>query len=166
MRKNFSKKLETVEDVSQIFLLVKEIVKTFTGRERAGLMVGFADLGGNPGSFVGAFYPVGSNLIVLNKTPMRVVEATKPELYKEYCFHLILHEYLHAIGILDERKTRVATAMVCELAFGQQHVVTTIAKNFNAVFPEVMYSTFMWQPMPIKEIDIVNVDEPSANYIG
>ncbi len=166
MKKNFSKQLEEVENLSQMFSLVKEVVRIFTGRERAGLMVGFADLGGEPGAFIGAFHPVGSNLIVLNKTPMRVVEATRPELYKEYCFHLILHEYLHSIGILDEQKNRIATTLISKMAFGENHPVTIISKDMPALFPEVMMSTFMWRHLPIRNIEIANIDEPNVNYIG
>ena len=104
---NYAKELNKAEDLSEIFEVVKTLVKEFLGRERSGLMLGLADLGGKPGFFVGAFYPIGSNFIIMNKTPMRAVEATKPHLYKAYCFHILLHEYCHTIGILTKEKTEL-----------------------------------------------------------
>lgn len=167
MKMNYIKELDGAEDLSGIFDIVKSVVKEFLGRERSGLMLGLADLGGQPGFFVGAFYPVGSNIIVMNKTPMRAVEATKPHLYKAYCFHILLHEYLHTIGILDERKNRIITAVISEKAFGNNHAVALIAKDFNRVFPEVMYSTLGWQPSDEMRIEIIpDFDRSSVSYIG
>ena len=104
---NYAKELEKAADLPEIFEIAKSVVKEFLGKERGGLMLGLSDLGGRPGFFVVAFYPVGSNIIIMNKTPMRAVEATKPHLFKAYCFHILLHEYLHTIGILDENKNRI-----------------------------------------------------------
>jgi hypothetical protein len=167
MKMNYTKELNKAEDLSEIFEIVKSVVKGFLGRERGGLMLGLADLGGRPGFFVGAFYPVGSNLIVMNKTPMRAVEATKPHLYKAYCFHVLLHEYLHTIGILDERNNRIITAIISEKAFGENHPVALIAKDFNRIFPEVMYSSLGWQPSNEMKIELVpDFDKSSVSYIG
>lgn len=164
---NYAKQLDKVEDLSETFDLVKTIVKYFLGRERSGLMLGLSELGGKPGFFVGAFYPVGSNFIIMNKTPMRAVEATKPHMYKAYCFHILLHEYLHTIGILDEEKNRIITAVISEKAFGKGHPAALIAKDFNKVFPEVMYSSLDWQPSNEMRIEIVpNFDKSSVSYIG
>lgn len=103
----------------------------------------------------------------MNKTPMRAVEATKPHLYKAYCFHILLHEYCHTIGILDEKKNRIITALLSEKAFGENHPVSLIAKDFNRVFPEVMYSTLGWQPSTEMRIEIVpGFDKSSVSYIG
>lgn len=164
---NYSRELKKSEDLVEIFEIVKSVVKEFMGKERSGLMLGLADLGGQPGYFVGAFYPVGSNIIVMNKTPMRAVEATKPHLYKAYCFHILLHEYLHTIGILDERNNRIITAILSEKSFGENHPVALIAKDFNRVFPEVMYSSLGWQPSNELRIEIIpGFDRSSVSYIG
>ncbi|MFQ6061542.1 MAG: hypothetical protein ACE5KV_09700 [Thermoplasmata archaeon] len=65
-------------------------------RIRAGLMLGIADLGNHPRGFLGAFYPVATNIIVLNRVPLNWIKETNPELYKPYVFHVLLHEYVHA----------------------------------------------------------------------
>ena len=98
----FIRRFDSSESLPELFQLAKEGVKEILGKERSGLMLGMADLGMRPDWFVGAFYPVGSNIIVMNKTPLRFLEETKPKIVKPYCFHILLHEYLHSIGILDE----------------------------------------------------------------
>jgi len=165
--KNFTKKLEQTESLSEIFELVKEVVKDIMGKERTGLMVGLAELGGRPGVFIGAFYPVGSNLIVMNKTPLRVVEATKPKLFKSYCFHILLHEYLHTIGILDERYAHGIAYVISAKTFGENHPTSLIAKDFNRIFPEVMYASLDWQPNNQLEIELVkDIESENIRYIG
>jgi len=167
MSKSVIKKFEKAEDLSEMFEIVKEIVYEQTGEQRGGLMLGLAEMGGGPGWFVGAFHPVGSNIIVLNKTPMRIVESAKPQLYKAYCFHLLLHEYLHSIGIFDEEMTRDVTAVISERTFGKYHPVSLVAKDFNRVFPEVFYSSLNWRPSEGLNVEIVkDFDRGSVTYIG
>ena len=164
---DYAKELDRATDLSEIFEIVKSVVRESLGKGRGGLMLGLTDLGGKPGFFVGAFYPVGSNIIIMNKTPMRAVEATKPHLFKAYCFHILLHEYLHTIGILDENKNRMITAALSERSLGGNHPVTMIAKDFNKVFPEVMYSTLGWQPANDMRIEIIpDFDKSNVSYIG
>jgi hypothetical protein len=163
---NYSKALDQAQDLSEIFRIVKQVVWDFIGEERGGLMIGLAELGGRPGAFVGAFYPVGSNLIVLNKTPLRIVKAFKPELYNAYCFSMMLHEYLHSIGILDEEYNKYVTALVSERAFGKNHPVTIIAKDFNHVFPEIFYASIGWRPARQLEIEILESFDNELGYIG
>lgn len=133
--------LEGYENVSDIFELVKRVVKRFLNRHRAGLMLGLVNLGMRRGYFIGAFYPVGSNIIVVNKAPLKIaMEKTEKRIYNSYCFLLLLHEYLHSLGYLDEEKVRELTAEVCELAFGSRHPATVMAKNgIAAYFPEVTH---------------------------
>ena len=75
------------------------------GISRAGLMLGLAEMGGDNKSFVGGLYPVTSNIIVMNKSVLKRIMAIQPDMYKSYAFHVLLHEYIHAIGILDEEET-------------------------------------------------------------
>jgi len=50
---------------------VKEVVKKYEKRSRAGLMLGLQEMGATMQGFIGAFYPVALNIIVMNKTPLR-----------------------------------------------------------------------------------------------
>ncbi len=77
----------------------------------------------------------------MNKAPLKIaMEKTEKRIYNSYCFLLLLHEYLHSLGYLDEEKVRELTAEVCELAFGNRHPATVMAKNgVAAYFPEVAH---------------------------
>lgn len=69
-------------------------------------MLGKANLGNHPHAFFGAFYPVGSNIIVINEIPLQRIKETNPALYKPHAFHVQLHEYLHALGYFSENAVR------------------------------------------------------------
>ncbi len=75
-----------------------------TKKSSRGLMLGMADLGNHPKGFLGGFFTVGSSVIILNKNPLQRITETRPELYKPYAFHVLLHEYIHSLGYLDEGK--------------------------------------------------------------
>ena len=159
--------VEKAQDISELFEIVKTVVREFLGRERSGLMLGLSELGGEPGVFIGAFHPVGSNLIVINKSPLNVIKHTRPEYYKYYIFHLLLHEYLHTIGILDERQNRIVTNLVSENAFGIRHPVAIISRDMTRLFPEVIYASLGWTPNNRASIEIVeNFDSNNISYIG
>jgi hypothetical protein len=53
-----------------IFEEVKDLVRQKEQRSRAGLMLGLQELGSNLNGFIGAYFPVSSNIIVINKTPL------------------------------------------------------------------------------------------------
>jgi hypothetical protein len=142
----FSKQLERCKDLPDIFELVKEAVRQCTGWQRAGLMLGLADLGGGPQGFIGAYYPVASNIIVMNRLPLRRIEQTEHSLYKPYAFHILLHEYLHALGMLDENTTRAKVHEISSALFGDEHVVTNIASDLSSFVPKLMYPDQEWSP--------------------
>ena len=107
MAGTFSSRLDASESLVDVFELVKESVKRFLGEHRAGLMLGMANLGMRRGSFVGAFHPIGSNIIVLNRAPFdAALRVNDKRVFNGYCFHLLLHEYLHALGYVDEGQVR------------------------------------------------------------
>lgn len=163
----FIKKFDSSESLSELFQLVKDGVKEILGRERAGLMLGMTDLGMRPGWFVGAFYPVGSNIIVMNKTPLRVLEETRPKLVKPYCFHILLHEYLHSLGILDENYTEMITYFISRRMFGEEHIATKMSENFSRYFPNLMFPGLGWQPQSDFKIELVQgFDDSNISYIG
>ena len=163
--KYFRERYEGAEDFQEIFSLVKEGVEELTGRSRAGLMLGLADLGVRQNGFVGAFYPVGSNVIVLNKTPLKMIDAQKPEMLKPYVFHVLMHEYLHTLGILNERHTELFTMKINEELFGEGHPVTRMSFDFDRLFPNVVMPDAGMQMGANSPIEIVD-DFERMNYIG
>jgi len=160
------KKLENSKNIPDIFEVVKEVVRKAMNSERAGLMLGLAEMGGSEGFWIGAFYPVGTNMIVMNKTPIRRITETNPSLFNAYCFHVLLHEYLHSLGILDEEYARRATYEVSRMVFGENHVVTEMARDIRRIIPYITYPNQYWNPPHELNIELVEgFDKSSVNYI-
>ena len=67
---DFPKLLDGTQSLADIFEIVKRAVEQDLGYSRGGLMLGLADLGNHPQGFIGAFYPVATNVIVMNKVPL------------------------------------------------------------------------------------------------
>ena len=131
-------------------------------------MLGLADLGMRRGYFVGAFHLLGSNIIVMNKTPLNVaLRNTDKRTYNAYCYHLLLHEYLHSLGYVDEGEVKELTHEVCMLTLGKAHPATVMAeRGIAAYFPKVKYFT---EEFPIPEsfqVELVkDFDRSSVGYI-
>jgi hypothetical protein len=165
---SFDEKLDDCNTLAEIFELVKQSVKRFLNRHRSGLMLGLADLGMKQGYFVGAFHLVGSNIIVINRVPLETaLQTVDKKIFNAYCFHLLLHEYLHSFGYVDEEEVRDLTQEVCRLALGDGHPATVMSEEGIAVyFPKVTY--FSQQSSLPNDIQIELVkdfDSSSAGYI-
>ena len=167
MKNNFPLLLENAKTLADIFELVKTSVWKSMKAKRGGLMLGLADLGNYPQGFFGAFYPVGSNVIVMNKVPLQRIKETMPELYKPYAFHVLLHEYLHSLGYLNEREVKRRVYEISKELFGEGHHVTQIAKDMTQFFPNLSYPDVAWQPEELN-IELVNGFDRSSfnNYIA
>jgi len=154
--------------LADVFELVKQSVRRFLSRHRAGLMLGLADLGMREGYFVGAFHPVGSNIIVMNRAPLKIASrSTDKRIFNAYCFHLLLHEYLHSLGYVNEEDVKELTQEVCMLALGKAHPATVMAERGIATyFPKVTYFTEEFLPPEELQIEIVkDFDRSSVGYI-
>lgn len=165
----FNAKLDSCDSLANIFELVKESVKRFLGEHRAGLMLGLANLGMRRGSFVGAFHPIGSNIIVMNKAPFDVaLRTTDKKVFNAYCFHLLLHEYLHALGYISEEEVRDLVHRVCSLALGKDNPATVMAERGLAFyFPKITYFSQNTRiPRDIQIELIKDFDKSSAGYIN
>jgi hypothetical protein len=163
----FDSRLQSADDLADIFEVVKLAVRKTTGKERAGLMLGLANLGGGPQGFVGAFYPVATNIIVMNNLPLRRIKETDPALYKPYVFHILLHEYLHTLGIIDEAATRQKAYEISVKLFGKEHPVSQFAADLSKFVPKLMYPVYGWQPAQEYTLELVEGFDRSstASYI-
>jgi hypothetical protein len=147
--------LENAKNLSDVFELVKEAVRKTTGRSRAGLMLGLSEMGASGGGFVGAYYPVDSNIIVVNRTILDRLRENNPGLYNPYAFHVLLHEYLHSLGLLDEGLTRRKTYEITSATLGEKHPATEIALDLGKVIPDVVYPEAGWQPTEFAPVELV-----------
>jgi len=130
--------LERAEGLPEIFEVVKEAVSKSTGMSRAGLMLGLADLGGDAFHMVGGLYPSATNIIVMNRAPMAQLKKDEGR-YKAYCFHILLHEYLHSLGFLDEGEVRKRTYQISKTVLGDEHLATMMAVDLSRFLPYVSY---------------------------
>ena len=158
------KRFNEAKDVTDLFSLVKEGVEKVLGARRAGLMLGLSEMGASPAGFIGAYYPVDSNMIVLNKTPIRALEKSDKKLVKPFVFHLLLHEYLHSLGMYDELETRKATYWVSKTLFGDSHIITDLAAHPENYMPKLQYGIPEGQS-DASGIEIINgFDEESRRF--
>jgi len=161
-------KLDECDNLADIFELVKQSVKRFLNQHRAGLMLGLANLGMRRGFFVGAFHPVGSNIIVVNRAPFEVaLSTTDKKVFNAYCYHLLLHEYLHSLGYVSEERVRDLVHRICSSALGKDNPATVMAERGLAFyFPKVTYFTRS-TPIPRDlQIELIKgFDKSSVGYI-
>ena len=119
---SLSSELEGAKDYGDIFSIVKKAVRISIGQHRVGLMLYL----GNLPMRVGAFHPIGTNDIVLNKRLLNTAGKTESK-WKAYVFSILLHEYLHTLGYVDERQVRGLTYKICLQNFGENHLVSEAA---------------------------------------
>jgi hypothetical protein len=162
----FHTRLENAKTLADIFEVVKAAVWESEMKSRGGLMLGLADLGNHPQSFIGAFFTVGSNFIVMNKIPLHRIEETRPELYKSYAFHVLLHEYIHSLGYLNEHFVRQKVYEISKDIFGETHLATLLAQDTTRFFPNLVYPSAAWKPDNIKIELVEGFDSSSVNYIN
>jgi hypothetical protein len=134
------------QNLIHIFEQVKDVVQKSEHRSRAGLMLGLQEIGASLDGFIGAYYPVASNIIVVNKTPIRRIIETKPNLLHPYGFHVLLHEYIHSLGFLNETITEQKTYEISKKYFGEHHIITQFSTDIRKFFPNLVYPIRGWIP--------------------
>ena len=157
---------EAAETLPDMFEVIKDLVECELGRHRGGMMLGLVDLGISHGGFVGAYFVVGGNAIVVNRTALAIIQSRQPELAKPYQFYLLLHEFLHAVGILDEAECRATAAALATRAFGEDHDVTRISRDFGSVFRDIIQPGYGYAPPEDPTMELVHgFDRSSTSYI-
>lgn len=165
MNRYFINKFKRSNTIPDIFEIVKEVVWNVIKKSRAGLDLGLVELGNLPQGFLGAYYVSGSNIIIMNETPLRRIRETNPRLLKPYIFSVLLHEYLHSLGYFDERQVKRLTYEISMNIFGIESVVTDISRDMRKFFPNFIYPEGAPQiDKPIKLIK--DFDKSSIRYIG
>jgi hypothetical protein len=123
----FTNELETSENFGDVFEIVKKSVKEQLNQERAGLMLVLADLPIQ----LGAYHGMGTNQIVMNRALLdRVIASGHPRSYiNSFVYSILLHEYLHSLGVADEGEVRRLVYDVSLKTFGPDHPASTIASK-------------------------------------
>lgn len=123
----FRNSLETAESYAEVWRIVKGTVKFSLGKRRGSIMLFLDDLPLQ----LGAYHPIGTNNIVLNRTLVEIVEASisSKRVVNALVYNLLLHEYLHALGEYSEVEVRRMVIAVARKSFGEEHTATVIAKK-------------------------------------
>jgi len=166
MSANYEIRLEEAKSLPDIFELVKSLVLKRMGKSRGGLMLGMANLGNNPQGFMGGFFTTGSNIIVLNKIPLQRIMETRPELYRPYVFHVLLHEYIHSLGFLDEADVRSKVLTISKEALGEEHLATQMAANSGEFIKHLAYPDVQWKADDVGLELVDGFDRSSVSYIA
>ncbi len=163
---NIAEKLSGCESLQEIFELVKEAVWKILRIDQAGLMLGLAELGIAANGVLGAYYSPEANTIVMNKTVMaHLKKLSNEQIYRSYCFYILLHEYLHSCGFYDENQNRQIVAAIAAQEFGQGHPVTKLATVPEAMIGLIKGASV--QPPGLSDIEFVEgIDRSNTNYIS
>ena len=157
------------KNMPEIFEKVREDVKKTLGRHRAGLSLGLAEMGMYKGGFIGGMhFPPGTD-IVMNKTPLRKIIKEQPDgIIWAYTYHILLHEYVHSLGVWNEQQCRALTQKISEEIFSNNdHPAIILAKKgIGTYFPDlnIIYAPPEYRPDGISIEYIYGFDKESYSY--
>lgn len=133
---DFVRQLDQCKNFGDVFEVVKKTAEASLRQRRSGLMLYLAELP----EHIGAYHAVGSNGIVMNKSALDAVtrSARKIREINSYVYSILLHEYLHALGYIEEPQVRKLVFEISRDNLGVDHPATEIAHKGPAViFPGV-----------------------------
>lgn len=156
------KQLDLCRNFGDVFEIVKKTVEHSLGQRRSGLMLYLADLP----EHIGAYHAVGTNGIVMNKSALDAVTRSARTIREinSYVYSILLHEYLHSLGYVDEAQARRLVFEISKENLGEDHPATEIAHRGPAVmFPGVGEPTFKERS---EDVEIVtDFDRSTDSYI-
>jgi hypothetical protein len=153
--------VENSHDFDDLFELVKRVVDTQIGKHRAGLSLVLSDM---PNA-IGAYHPVGSNIIVLNRSLINDMRKfVKEQDINSFVFTVLMHEYLHSLGLYDESLVRRTVQKIVKNALGEDHISVKMATgNWFEMYPQLAVTL----PKTSKTFEIVEkFDSGSTSYLG
>jgi hypothetical protein len=161
MIERFGDRLDNAKNYAEVWKIVKDTVQFVLGKKRDSMMLFLDDLPLQ----LGAYYPVGTNNIVLNRSLVEIVEASvssKPTV-NALVYNLLLHEYLHALGELSEVEVRRMVVEVAQKSVGEHHIATEVARKS----PWVLLKDIPLGPYnaPKRVMKIVKDFEKTGKYI-
>lgn len=161
---------ELKKKIPDIFEKVKRDVEKVVNFHRAGLSLGLVELGFSNKGFIGGMFFSGGTMILMNSTALRVLLLKKgisDDIVYAYVYYILLHEYFHSLGFLNERQCREYTLHVTKKVFqNEEHPAYTMAsKGIGVYFPEIIHAPMDFQIKGTLEIERVeNFDKSSTTY--
>ncbi|MHA1374254.1 MAG: hypothetical protein ACTSR7_08150 [Promethearchaeota archaeon] len=133
------------KEMPRIFERVKKDVKKVFGRHRVGLSLGLAEMGMRQGGFIGGMHFAPGTDIIMNISPLIIILETQPyEVVWAYTYHILLHEYIHSLGIIDERQCRILTLKLSKEIFSESdHPAIILAESGIGAFTPNLRLTYI-----------------------
>ena len=157
----FRKRLDTAASYSDVWELVKDTVVYVFHERRSSMMLFLDDLPVQ----LGAYHPLGTNNIVLNRVLVQIVEAAVDNkvMVNALVYNLLVHEYLHVLGEISEGIVRQSVVKVCKKSFGDDYIATQLAvKSPWALLKGIPLEGVN---VPKRVMEIVKDFEKSGKYI-
>jgi hypothetical protein len=157
-----------------MFEQIKRDVYKVLKRRRAGLNLGFVDMGMSPQGFIGGMFFSGGTMILVNVKALEVLadeinnSGKSEEIVLGYIYHVLMHEYIHSLGYLDESETRDVTFYVTRQLFPEGHPVYVMAqRGIGVYFPQMIYApdNYQFRPDPSQIELIKGFDRSSTNSL-
>ncbi len=123
----FRGRLDQSVSYGEVWEIVKDTVEFSIHKRRTGMMLFLDDLPIQ----LGAYHPIGTNNIVLNRVLVQIVEAAieTKGVVNALIYNLLVHEYLHALGEYSEVDVRAMVYQIAKKCFGDDYIATTVAKK-------------------------------------
>jgi hypothetical protein len=162
LREKYSNRLDAAASYAEVWQIVKDTVDTTFGKRGSSMMLFLDDLPLQ----IGAYYPVGTNNIVLNRHLVDIVEGTLEDkkMVNALVYNLLLHEYLHALGELSEVGVRQQVVTVALKCFGETHSATVLARKSPWILLKDIPLDAAVAPKRVMQI-VQNFEKTTSRYI-
>lgn len=162
---------ELIEQMPDIFEKVKDDVRRAVGHHRAGLSLGLVDMGMFKGNFIGGMFFPGGTMILMNRTPLKIIITEQPNnIVWAYTYHILLHEYIHSLGVFDEHACRTITREITEKTFSNlSHPAVVLARRgLGTYFPNLhlIYAPSDIDPNEMEIEYVKGFDRESQTYFA
>ncbi|MHA2313744.1 MAG: hypothetical protein ACXACF_00425 [Candidatus Hermodarchaeia archaeon] len=156
-------RLDHAKGFAEVYEIVKDTVKHSLREYRVGMMLYLDDLP----IHLGAYHPVGTNNIVLNRSLLHLIEASTQSLQtvNAFVYTILLHEYLHALGYLRETEVNRLIQKITEESFGATHIATELGRNGPWSILKGVPINMFETPKRVREV-VKNFDKPDTRYIA
>lgn len=123
----YRSRLDEAEGLSEVWEIVKDTVKDSLREYRVGMLLFLDDLPLQ----LGAYHPLGTNNMVLNRALVDIVQAIRKSkrFVNSFVYSLLVHEYLHALGHISEVQVRSLVYEISRQCFDDDHIVTRLAEK-------------------------------------
>nr|MDO8109782.1 hypothetical protein [Candidatus Sigynarchaeota archaeon] len=168
--------IETIKKkLPDMFEQIKRDVYKILKKRRAGLNLGFVDMGISPQGFIGGMFFSGGTMILMNVRALDVLvdevnrnRGKTPEIAEGYVYHVLMHEYIHSLGYLDEQECRDVTRYITHQLFPSYHPVSIMAdRGIGVYFPQLIYApeNYAFKPPEDGSIELIKgFDRSSTGY--